>query len=521
MPNPWMLPEADEAAVRRLAELVALKIRAGDTLALHGDLGAGKTTFARALIRALVGDGNAEVPSPTFALVQTYDAPRLDIAHIDLYRLADEGEAMELGITDLAVRGAVVIEWPERAPSLSGPDRLDISLTESDGADRRDVTIAAHGSWEARLDRLREIADFLAQAGVANDAPVAYLQGDASARAYARTVRDGVPVILMDWPPQPDGPPIKDGLPYSRIAHLAEGTAAFQSVGKLLSSAGLVAPQTYAADHARGLMLIGDLGDRVFGVEVDKGTDQETMWAAATETLIQLRALDANRVRDWNAGEGRAAPVRDYDRGAYEIETTLVPDWYWPLVNGSTIPPEARAAFEAAWAPVLDRIVRDAGRTITLRDYHSPNLLFMPERGGAAHNQVGIIDYQDALIGHPAFDLVSLLQDARLDVPAATEDRLYARYVTAVRAREVGFDEAAFRFAYAALGAQRNTKILGIFARLWKRDGKPNYLRHIPRIWRYLERDLAHPGLGDVARWYDAHFPRAVRETAPQVRSAD
>lgn len=517
MPRTWTLPEAAEPAVLRLAHLIALKIRLGDTLALSGDLGAGKTTLARALIRAVLGDVDAEVPSPTFALVQTYDAPRVALAHIDLYRLADESEALELGIADLAERGVVIIEWPERAPSLLGPDRLDIALTESADADQRHVTITAHGTWEARLDRLQEIAAFLAASGIAADAPVAYLQGDASARAYARTRRDGVPVILMDWPPQPDGPPLKGGLPYSRIAHLAEGTAAFESVGQLLQSTGFVVPETFAADHVRGLMLIGDLGDRVFGVEVAQGTDQETMWAAGTDTLVAMRVIDGPRVRAWNDSEGRAAPVRDYDRGAYEIETTLVPDWYWPLVKGGPIPGGVRAAFEVAWAPVIDRLLADPSRTLCLRDYHSPNLLHMPERGGAAHHQVGIIDYQDALIGHPAFDLVSLLQDARLDVPAHIEDRLYARYVTAVAAREPGFDEAAFQFAYAALGAQRNTKILGIFARLWTRDGKPHYLRHIPRIWRYLERDLAHPDLAPVARWYDAHFPAAARREVPQA----
>jgi tRNA threonylcarbamoyl adenosine modification protein YjeE len=519
MPTTWTHATADLADLHRLAELIALKIRRGDMLALNGDLGAGKTTFARALIRAVLGQPDAEVPSPTFALVQTYDAPRVALAHIDLYRLADEHEALELGIDDLIERGAVIIEWPERAPSLTSADRLEITLSECDAADLRNVAIVAHGTWGPRLERLMEIATFLGESGVAPDAPVTYLQGDASPRAYARLTRQGTPVILMDWPPQPDGPAIRNGQPYSRIAHLAEGTAAFDSVGRLLASAGLVVPATHAADHARGLMLIGDLGDRVFGVEVAAGRPLEPMWTAATDTLVQMRTLDADRVARWNGDEGRATPIQSYDRGAFEIELSLLPDWYWPLIRGAPIPGDARAAFDAAWAPVLDRLLADPSRTIALRDYHSPNLIHMPERGGAPHNQIGLIDYQDALIGHPAFDLVSLLQDARLDVPDDVQDRLLDRYVETVSAREPGFDATAFRFAYAALGAQRNTKILGIFARLWKRDGKPNYLRHIPRIWRYLERDLAHPELAGLADWYDTHFPAGIRAKAPAATS--
>jgi tRNA threonylcarbamoyl adenosine modification protein YjeE len=519
MPTTWTHATADLAALHRLAELIALKIRRGDMLALNGDLGAGKTTFARALIRAVLGQPDAEVPSPTFALVQTYDAPRVALAHIDLYRLADEHEALELGIDDLIERGAVIIEWPERAPSLTSADRLEITLSECDAADLRNVAIVAHGTWGPRLERLMEIATFLGESGVAPDAPVTYLQGDASPRAYARLTRQGTPVILMDWPPQPDGPAIRNGQPYSRIAHLAEGTAAFDSIGRLLASAGLVVPATHAADHARGLMLIGDLGDRVFGVEVAAGRPLEPMWTAATDTLVQMRTLDADRVARWNGDEGRATPIQSYDRGAFEIELSLLPDWYWPLIRGAPIPGDARAAFDAAWAPVLDRLLADPSRTIALRDYHSPNLIHMPERGGAPHNQIGLIDYQDALIGHPAFDLVSLLQDARLDVPDDVQDRLLDRYVETVSAREPGFDATAFRFAYAALGAQRNTKILGIFARLWKRDGKPNYLRHIPRIWRYLERDLAHPELAGLADWYDTHFPAGIRAKAPAATS--
>ena len=147
-----------------------------------------------------------------------------------------------------------------------------------------------------------------------------------------------------------------------------------------------------------------------------------------------------------------------------------------------------------------------------LRDYHSPNLIALAER--AAPRDTGIIDFQDALIGPEAYDLVSLLQDARLDVPATIESELLESYIAAAAAQEPAFDEALFRYTYAALGAQRNTKILGIFARLAKRDGKRQYLAHIPRIWGYLARDLAHPELHPLRAWYDTHLPPSIRGRA-------
>ncbi len=322
-------------------------------------------------------------------------------------------------------------------------------------------------------------------------------------------------MILMDWPTQPDGPPVRDGLSYSRIAHLAEGTALFESIAGLLDTSGFSVPAIHAADHTRGLMLIEDLGDDVFGARVAAGDDLEYLWRTATRTLVDMRAIDAPRIEAWNAGPGAAAPVRTYDRGAFEIEISLLPEWYWPLVKGEPMPAQTLQDYNRAWAPVLDRLMADPSRGLVLRDFHSPNLIWLPRR--PPPRDVGIIDFQDALIGPPAFDLVSLLQDARLDVPPAVEDRLLAGYLDAVRTRDAHFDEAAFRFAYAVLGAQRNTKILGIFARLWKRDGKAQYLRHIPRLWRYLERDLSHPDIGPLADWYTLHFPASLRATVPAV----
>ena len=190
----------------------------------------------------------------------------------------------------------------------------------------------------------------------------------------------------------------------------------------------------------------------------------------------------------------------------------LLIDWYWQAVHGGPAPADARAEFLALWdAPFA--MLGALPPAWVLRDYHSPNLLWLPERESVA--RVGIIDFQDAMRGPPAYDLVSLLQDARVDVPPDLEAHLLDHYCAGAGARQTGFDRDAFAFAYAALGAQRDTKILGIFARLAKRDGKPHYMRHNSRLWRYLERDLAHPQLSALKSWYDRHLPADARTRMP------
>jgi aminoglycoside/choline kinase family phosphotransferase len=202
------------------------------------------------------------------------------------------------------------------------------------------------------------------------------------------------------------------------------------------------------------------------------------------------------------------APGRDYrlppyDLAAFLIEAELLLDWYLPRFEVA-VPPQARADFAALWRIALAAPLA-AKPTWVLRDYHSPNLLWLPDRQGIA--RVGILDFQDAVLGPDAYDVASLVQDARVDVPKATQAELLVRYLTARRAAHTDFDVVAFAAPYAALAAQRATKILGIFARLDRRDGKPQYLRHMPRIWRYLQQALAHPSLAPLAAWYRVHVP--------------
>jgi hypothetical protein len=191
-----------------------------------------------------------------------------------------------------------------------------------------------------------------------------------------------------------------------------------------------------------------------------------------------------------------------YDLGALLIEAELLIDWYLPRL-GAPPAPGKREAYLLLWRDALQPAL-DAAPTWVLRDYHSPNLMWLPSRQGIA--RVGMLDFQDAMLGPGAYDVASLLQDARVDVPEMIEISLLSRY-TRARLGEPGFDAPAFVRLYATMAAQRASKILGIFARLDRRDGKPQYLRHMPRVWAYLQRSLAHPALAPLRAWYAANVP--------------
>jgi len=356
------------------------------------------------------------------------------------------------------------------------------------------------------------MSGFLDRSGVSPDANVSYLQGDASARAYARTHLNGHSAIVMDSPRQPDGPAIRDGLPYSRIAHLAEDVRPFVAIAQVLSTAGLSAPEIYCSDLERGFLLLEDFGDGVFGQELARGVPQELLWRQGVDTLLALRAVPVPERFVLPDGLEYSIPLQD--RRALQIEVELLVDWYWPAINGNAAPAHARDAFLSIWNALFDQLLV-LPQGWVLRDYHSPNLIMLPDRGGA--RRTGLIDFQDALRGPAAYDLVSLLQDARVDVPADLEEKLREHYCAGAEAMDANFDRAAFEFSYAVLGAQRNTKILGIFARLAKRDGKPGYLRHVPRLWDYLDRDLAHPDLAALKAWFAQHFPEASRQIVVKV----
>lgn len=314
--------------------------------------------------------------------------------------------------------------------------------------------------------------EFLAIAGW-DDAAIDPIPGDASFRRYFRLRKpDGSPAMLMHAPP-----PHEDPEPFLLVA-------------QWLSNNGLRAPEIYAQNPRKGWVLTEDFGDDRMRDWIDANPEGETAaYEGAIDTLVELHRHDAG-------------PFSPYDMSTYLREAALLTEWYAPAAALTVDAEGYKKAWAEALAPLLDR--QQAGVTV-LRDYHAENIMLLGDpRDGAPQ---GLIDFQDALVGHPSYDLVSLLQDARRDVSEELEAAMLQRYKDEVDASE------HFDADYALLGAQRNAKIVGIFTRLCKRDGKSRYLEMIPRVWTAMERDLAHPALEPVAKWFDENIPEQLRRT--------
>jgi len=483
---------ADEDATIRLGEDLALAVRPGDCLALHGDLGAGKSTLARALVRSVADDADLDVPSPTFTLVQTY-ALRYVLTHFDLYRIADPQELIELGLDEALAEGAVLMEWPERAGDTLPSDAIHIRIQE-EAAGRR-IGIDGPSEPLERIARSLRIRDFLDSAGLGT-ARRRFLMGDASARIY-ETIRttEGPTRLVMNAPRREIGPIVRDGKRYAQIAHTAEDIAPFIALDHFLHERAFRVPAIIAHDLEDGLALIEHLGEaRIID---DHGDPIAARWETAIDCLVALHRQ--NIPHDIAIPGGGVHTISPFDADAMMVEVELFLNWYLPFVRGSAASPDERAAFNAAWTGLIDALA-PVEKGLVLRDYHSPNILWQSDETGI--RKIGLIDFQDAMIGPLAYDVASLVHDARVTIEPDLADRLVRRYESARAELDEGFDRHAFRDGLAIMQAQRATKILGIFVRLRDRDGKPGYMRHLPRMETYLGRALQHKVLEPLRECY-------------------
>ena len=320
---------------------------------------------------------------------------------------------------------------------------------------------------------------FLANAGWAG-ATVAPLAADASFRSYHRVSKGDRVAVLMDAPPEHE-----DITPFVRVA-------------KYVTQHGFSAPRIIFEDDKRGFLLLEDLGDRTYTRELAAGGDEAMLYDLAIDTLVQLHQT--------TAPENLPADIPSYDMDRLMAEVMLFVDWYVPTVSGRNLGQVARCDYEAVWQETFAALATKR-ETLVLRDYHVDNLMWLEDRTGTA--RCGLLDFQDALSGARAYDLMSLVEDARRDVALDLKEHLIQRYLAAME----DMDQAVLRHDMAILGAGRHAKVIGIFTRLFRRDGKSQYLAHIPHVWLLLENSLAHPVLSPVTNWFKRHVPTELRVT--------
>jgi aminoglycoside/choline kinase family phosphotransferase len=359
-------------------------------------------------------------------------------------------------------------------------------------------------------DREVQKEAFLAAAGL-GEATRTPLAGDASTRRYERlTTPSGTSLIFMDQPPAVESAPCApDATPaeraaagYNALARLAAGRVdAFVATAGWLREQGLSAPRILAADPARGLAVLEDLGDDLFARLIEGGAPEGPLYEGAIEALARLHAVEPGPRLDYDGVEW---PLLDYDETALATADRLFVEWLPKLKPQLKFDDAAVAEWEAIWAPIRARGAAGA-KVFCHRDYHAENLIWLPDRRGPA--RVGLLDFQDALKAHPAWDMSMLLHDARREVSPELEAAALARYFEL----RPEIDRAQFLADYHALGALNIVRIIGIFARLVTRDGKPRYAAFLPRLWRYLDRCLHDPQLAQLKGWMDAHVPVEAR----------
>ena len=332
------------------------------------------------------------------------------------------------------------------------------------------------GGRSSMSDRNALRADFVARTGW-GDAKESLLAGDASSRKYFRLVRPSGTAVVMDAPP-----PQEDVRPFVRI-------------GRHLRTLGLSAPEIYAEDAEHGFLLLEDLGDDTYARVIERGGDERMLYERATDVLAAVHATP---------GHGLLPGLGAYMGDGLIDAAMLLPEWYLPAATGKPTPPEEIESYRAAWRQCLAHLPDSAGDTLLLRDYHKDNLLWLPQRPGV--RACGLLDFQDAQRGHASYDLVSLIEDARRDVSPAIHSACIARYIGAT-----GLDAADFRTGFALMAAQRHARIIGLFVRLLERDGKPDYLPHLPRVWRMFERALTHEAVAPLRAWVERLLPPALR----------
>ncbi|MCZ2327955.1 tRNA (adenosine(37)-N6)-threonylcarbamoyltransferase complex ATPase subunit type 1 TsaE [Bartonella sp. F02] len=479
----------NEEATKLFAQDLAFALKRGDLVTLQGDLGAGKSTFARALIHALANDDTLDVPSPTFTLTQTYQLPQFEIIHADFYRLSTEEEIDELGLYEAREQSVLLVEWPEKGENLLGPATFALTL-KHENCGRHITLISAEHSIE-RLQKSFAIRTFLKAHGRGHVHRY-FLTGDDSTRSYEILDDGHHQEILM----KAQTLQTTQNTAFSDVnrMNLATDIRQFVGISQLLLNHGFYAPHIFAKDFEKGLLILEDLGHE--GLLDQEGQPIEERYIACSEFLATFHQ------KSWSLENQFSMfflKIPFYDYQTMQAELSLLLDWYLPFHTQKNIEKEQREAFFTCWKPYLEELIKTEN-TFVMRNYHSPNILWREHQKGT--DRIGLIDFQDGLKGPTVYDLVSLAQDAHLFISPKLEEKLINAYCHARHQAQNSFNEDELRKFYAVAGAQRVSKILGLFVQLHQRDGKSSYLKHLPHMQDYLIRNLSHPILAPLYDFY-------------------
>ncbi len=498
--------------MRHLAQDIAALLSPGDLVALSGALGVGKSVVAREIVRYRASDPDLAVPSPTFPLRIDYHLPGFTVIHADLYRLHSPDDVLEIGLDEAIQTAALLVEWPDQLPEMGDVPRLSVTISEppphenrppTSDLKRRIVTITANGGWFGRIIRFMAARKLIAESGW-GDAERHNVAGDVSSRTYRRLVQPGKSTILMDSPPRIEGSPDVGGRSFEAVTRRAMDIRPFVAIAGALRARGFSAPNIAATDLTNGLALLEDFGTQT--LLDDNRMPIAVRYGAAIDMLAAMHGVK------WPSNltlpDGTDYPVPPYNLPAYLAEIALFADWYAGKSGRIAMDPRTRAAFLEEWANIL-RPLAKARESWVMLDFHSPNIMWLADHNRAVadaderlpHERIGILDFQDTLRGHCAYDVASLALDARALVSVELERALIHRYVAARIKNDSNFDPVEFGRAYAILGAQRLTKVLGAFSRLTI-NGKAGYKGYIPIAEQALKRCLTDPALHALGSYY-------------------
>ncbi len=456
----------------------------GDLLALNGEIGSGKTTLTKHLINYLTATRIDEINSPTYNLCQTYSNEDLIISHYDFYRLDYLQEIEELDINDSIKNNFTIIEWANKFSSILPKDHIEIQIDNK--SDKREYKILFHGEYAKKIAGHKNRLSFLSNSNL-NIKKITNMRGDASKRKYYR-VNDGTEnFVLMDA--------LEDSINKTTTSKTITDFIIFR---QYLEDIGLRVPKIYEFDIQKQLILEEDLGLTTYDELYSKLSFQDLINPAIESLLILVHS----NYKNINDLDGKAFEPQNFDEKVFINESKIFIDYYWPYVKNSICPEEEKYEFLS----IIEKIYSDLStdKTLVLRDYHSPNLHYLQNEKG--HKKCALIDFQDALLGHPLYDLVSLAQDARFTISEDQERYIVDTFEDKFLFNDFQLSKSSFNEQYKILAIQRSLKILGIFARLSLLEGKNNYIIHMPRVLDYIRRSMDCSLLNNLTHWLKINF---------------